>query len=282
MWEPTLELQVGLIDNSLDEHIGLAYAAASGDDAEVVEVTVFDGLDLGWHYTSSLDVTITHDLSVTSDEVKGVKKKSSATSLGMSSVGKIRSLGSTAGENDQIYYALSAESDDDRCDRNVDTTRGLQPWILPAAPASDAVELQRQPGEPHFQARRLFPPHGGPRSRAELPGSLHRDDGSPGRRRELGHDPVVGEAGGSHVPVHESWAGDMDGAGGTSALHVRGRGGPPADAGRRSRSRPRRPRSLPRATSPRSVTLAGFNLNFKDAGANRHQLHRDVVPPAAA
>ena len=77
---------------------------------------MFDGLDLGWHYTSSLDVTITHDLSVTSDEVKGVKKKCDrTTSLAMSSVGKIQ-IGRTDTDTDdartaanQIYYALSAD-----------------------------------------------------------------------------------------------------------------------------------------------------------------------------
>ena len=118
MWEPTLELQVGLIDNSLSEHTGIAFD--STETPAVTEVTVFDGLDLGWHYTSSLGVTITHDLSVTSAEVKGVAKKSSATSLAMSSVGQI-TLGRTAGENDQIYYALSAENDE-TTGATVDTT----------------------------------------------------------------------------------------------------------------------------------------------------------------
>ena len=84
MWKPTLELQVGLIDNSLDEHTGIAYDAAG--TTPVTEVTVFDGLDLGWHYTSSLDVYITHDLSVTSTEDKSVKKKSTETALKMNSV----------------------------------------------------------------------------------------------------------------------------------------------------------------------------------------------------
>ena len=111
MWEPTLELQVGLIDNSLSEHEGTAFVAASGDDAQVTEVTVFDGLDLGWHYTSSLGVTVTHDLSVTSAEVTGVGKESTPTSLAMSSVGEI-TLGRDTEPNDQTYYALSAEPDD--------------------------------------------------------------------------------------------------------------------------------------------------------------------------
>ncbi|MYB32299.1 MAG: hypothetical protein F4Y20_07220, partial [Acidobacteria bacterium] len=114
-WEPTLELQVGLIDNSLDEHLGAAYVldddTDEADNQTLEEVTVFDGLDLGWHYTSSLDVTVTHDLAVTSAEVKGVKKKSSETSLAMSSIGKI-TLGRSADENEQTYYALSASPDE--------------------------------------------------------------------------------------------------------------------------------------------------------------------------
>ncbi len=40
-WNPTLELQVGLIDNSLSEHTGIAYDATDTDNV-VVEVTVFD------------------------------------------------------------------------------------------------------------------------------------------------------------------------------------------------------------------------------------------------
>ena len=126
-WDPTLELQVGLIDNNLDSHAGRAYVAAGGDNpdttkaetdfAGVVEVAVYDGLDLGWHYTSSLDVDITHDLAVTSAETKGVKKKSSATPLAVPSAGAI-TLGRVenrelTAENQKRYYALSAEGEDD-------------------------------------------------------------------------------------------------------------------------------------------------------------------------
>jgi len=125
-WEPTLELQVGLIDNSLDEHMGTAFVAASGDDDQVTEVTVFDGLDLGWHYTSSLDVTVTHDLSVTSAEVKGVKKKSSETSLAMSSIGEI-TLGRDTDPNNQTYYALSVEPDETIRDVEGDNVGSCQP-----------------------------------------------------------------------------------------------------------------------------------------------------------
>ena len=114
MWEPTLELQVGLIDNSLDTHSGAAYILDDDGDAEgdqtVEEVTVFDGLDLGWHYTSSLDVDITHDLAVVSDE-GAAKKTSSTKSLPVGSIGKIQ-LGQTGDANLQIYYALSASPDE--------------------------------------------------------------------------------------------------------------------------------------------------------------------------
>ena len=62
-WDPTLELQVGMIDNNLSAHAGRPYVAAGGDTPDttkvetendnfsgVVEVAVYDGLDLGWHY----------------------------------------------------------------------------------------------------------------------------------------------------------------------------------------------------------------------------------------
>ena len=40
--------------------------------SRIREVTVFDGLDLGWTYTSTLAVDVTHDLSVVSKTSKGV------------------------------------------------------------------------------------------------------------------------------------------------------------------------------------------------------------------
>ena len=73
-------------------------------------MTVFDGLDLGWHYTSSLDVTVTHDLAVTSGE-SSADEASAEMSLGMSSIGKI-TLGRDAEANNQTYYALSASPDE--------------------------------------------------------------------------------------------------------------------------------------------------------------------------
>ena len=130
MWEPTLELTVGLIDNSLDSHIGAAYVSGGDnpntDDTEddfgrVAEVTIFDGLDLGWTYTSGLDIDITHDLSVVSAESKGVKMKSTATPLTVGSIGKI-TLGrdtatsptdATKVAASQVYYALSNSPEDD-------------------------------------------------------------------------------------------------------------------------------------------------------------------------
>ena len=71
---------------------------------------MFDGLDLGWHYMSSLDVDIEHDLAVVSGE-GSAKKSSSLKSLAMSSIGKIE-LGREDDENNQIYYALSVSPDE--------------------------------------------------------------------------------------------------------------------------------------------------------------------------
>ena len=122
MWEPTLELQVGLIDNSLSEHIGAAAVVAvpAGVDpptaavSAAATVTVFDGLDLGWTYTSSLATKVTHDLTVVSSDPAAVKKASSATPLGATSIGRISLSSGETVATDQTYYALSAEPDEDR------------------------------------------------------------------------------------------------------------------------------------------------------------------------
>ena len=125
-WDPTLELQVGLIDNSGDSHTGRAFVA-SGDNPDtdatesdftgIVEVAVFDGLDLGWTYTSDDKFNAKHDLAVVSGTKKGIAKKSSATPLPSSSIGAI-TLGVAAtpstDNRPQTYYALSAEGEDDR------------------------------------------------------------------------------------------------------------------------------------------------------------------------
>ncbi len=122
MWEPTLELQVGLIDNSLSSHEGAAYVqdsnAATTGDQSIREVAVFDGLDLGWTYTSNLDFDVTHDLAVVNKTTKGVKKKSSATPMSVSSIGAITlgrpdAGGDATAAQQQTYYALSASPEDD-------------------------------------------------------------------------------------------------------------------------------------------------------------------------
>ena len=116
MWEPTLELQVGLIDNSLSSHEGAAYVPDDDrvGDQSVREVTVFDGLDLGWTYTSELAFDVTHDLSVVSKTTKGVAKKLSATPMSVSSIGAITLGRGDAGRaNEATYYALSASREDD-------------------------------------------------------------------------------------------------------------------------------------------------------------------------
>ncbi len=90
----------------------------------MAEVTVFDGLDLGWTYTSSLAVDITHDLAVVSGTTEGAKKASSATSLKVDSIGKITLGNDAAGANDQTYYALSAEPDET-------ITNPARGWLVP-------------------------------------------------------------------------------------------------------------------------------------------------------
>ena len=132
MWEPTLELQVGLIDNNLSSHEGAAYVAdtrtdtTTGTARSVREVTVFDGLDLGWTYTSDLAFDVTHDLSVVSKTTKGVKEKSLATPMSVSSVGAITlGRGDGGAANQSTYYALSASPEDDALPAENRTTDAL-------------------------------------------------------------------------------------------------------------------------------------------------------------
>ena len=273
-WDPTLELQVGLIDNSLSEHTGIAYVAAADPDPAVIEVTVFDGLDLGWHYTSSLDVNITHDLSVTSDEAKGVKAKSSATSLGMSSVGRITLGRTTADENDQVYYALSAEPDETTgATVNVDTTDVFNPGSC-------------QPR----QHQTLWGYNDNVVSRISQPDDCFRLTVDHGLERNyldpytLTMDPQGGDVSWGKI---DWWEDDEDLQCPSMSWQATVDGDNPADGAvdvcamfEDEVARLPTPTAVAVATTEAEVTgasnlteesLAGFNLNFKDAGASRHR-----------
>jgi len=75
-------------------------------------VRVFDGLDLGWIFTSNEHIKAKHDLSVVSDTSGRIKKESSATELPAMSVGEIKLGLAPNSATAQTYYAMSAEPDE--------------------------------------------------------------------------------------------------------------------------------------------------------------------------
>ena len=82
-WDPMLDLQVGYVDNSLDNSAtplveSTAAHNANGDEGK------FDGLDAGWVYTSTLGATVIHHFGNTSVTGLGMSKNSLKTSLSMS------------------------------------------------------------------------------------------------------------------------------------------------------------------------------------------------------
>ena len=82
-WDPMLELQVGYVDNSLDNSetdlvASTAAHNANGDEGK------FDGLDAGWVYTSDLGATVIHHFGNTSVTGRGMSKNLLKTSLSMS------------------------------------------------------------------------------------------------------------------------------------------------------------------------------------------------------
>ena len=109
MWQESvsLELDVGLIDNDQLSHLAVDGVEATEDAPD--DVRIFDGLDLGWLYTSSAATTVTHDLAVTSMESKGVAKASSRTALGVGSFGRVRAADSAGAGAD--YFAIGAHVD---------------------------------------------------------------------------------------------------------------------------------------------------------------------------
>ena len=101
-WMATLDIDVGLIDNDRISHLGRAAVSddlgTSETDETVVGVRVFDGLDLGWIYTSTDKFNAKHDLAVVNKTTTGIAKKSSGTELPSESVGRI-SLGTHGGHD---------------------------------------------------------------------------------------------------------------------------------------------------------------------------------------
>ena len=272
MWEPTLELDVGLIDNSLSSHAGAAHDEQADADDQPTEVTVFDGLDLGWTYTSSLAFNVTHDLSVVSDERKGVKKQASATAMAVNSIGRI-DLGRDAAENEQIYYALSAEPDetitgDDGT--NLGSCQPLEdPRDLPDGLWDYNDNLASRISKPD-ECFRLTVDHGLGRNYLDAYTVTMAPQGA-----DVGWGEIAWEAWedltcGSmdfvameQVDVCAMFADEVD------ALPT-----PKAIAVAQAETGVTGSEATDNVIAP---TLAGFNLSFAGAAAARHQLHRHVV-----
>ena len=60
-WDPEVELRVGYIDNTVDR--GVVTDGSGANQAEVDN----DGVDVGWVYSSSQDMEVTHHFSGASD-----------------------------------------------------------------------------------------------------------------------------------------------------------------------------------------------------------------------
>ena len=140
MWQKSvsLELDVGLIDNDQLSHL-----AVDGPEADntVEDVRIFDGLDLGWIYTSSAKTNVTHDLAVTNMTDEGVAKASSKTALGVGSFGRVRAADSEGEGSD--YFAIGAHEDtfDDDTDTDGD---------LGACQPLEGRELNATEGDANF------------------------------------------------------------------------------------------------------------------------------------
>ena len=82
-WAPTMELQIGYVDNSLDDSTTALTASAAAHEAGGNEGK-FDGVDAGWVYTSSLGATVIHHFGNTSVTGRGMSSTSLPMALGMS------------------------------------------------------------------------------------------------------------------------------------------------------------------------------------------------------
>ena len=109
---PTLNLDMGLIDNDQQSFLGTAATEDDSDVSQADAVRVFDGLDLGWTYTSSSAMKVTHDLAVTSGE-DSAGKASSSKSLEVTSIGRVHVTDDASPAAGAVYYALSSYKDGD-------------------------------------------------------------------------------------------------------------------------------------------------------------------------
>ena len=82
-WAPTMELEIGYVDNSLDDSATDLTAGAAAHEAGGNEGR-FDGVDAGWVYTSSLGATVVHHIGNSSVTGRSMSKTSLASALSMS------------------------------------------------------------------------------------------------------------------------------------------------------------------------------------------------------
>ena len=82
-WAPTMELEIGYVDNSLDDSTTALTSGAAAHEAGGNEGR-FDGVDAGWVYTSSLGATVIHHFGNSSVTGRSMSKTSLASALSMS------------------------------------------------------------------------------------------------------------------------------------------------------------------------------------------------------
>ena len=83
-WAPTMDLEIGYVDNSLDKS-GTALTSGAANHEAGGNEGKFDGVDAGWVYTSSLGATVIHHFGNTSVTGRGISRGTSLpTALSMS------------------------------------------------------------------------------------------------------------------------------------------------------------------------------------------------------
>ena len=82
-WAPTMELEIGYVDNSLDDSATALTSGAASHEAGGNEGR-FDGVDAGWVYTSSLGATVIHHFGNSSVTGRPMSSTSLASAHGMS------------------------------------------------------------------------------------------------------------------------------------------------------------------------------------------------------
>ena len=87
-WEYTIDLHVGFVDNTAENPDSDTNGDTDGfQQAATGDATLDDGVDIGWLYTSSSDITVKHHFGSTVVDGADNKKKSVTTALGLTGGG---------------------------------------------------------------------------------------------------------------------------------------------------------------------------------------------------